>query len=61
MKILFERSFLKDIRKIKDWRIKELISLNIDEIKKAESINNLHNIKKLKGHKSAYRINDLNT
>jgi hypothetical protein len=61
MKILFERSFLKDIRKIKDWRIKELIYLNIDEIKKAESINNLHNIKKLKGHKSAYRINDLST
>ena len=56
MKTLFEKSFLKDIRKIRDNQAKEQIARIIDEIKEAESWNELPNVKKMKGHPSAFRI-----
>jgi mRNA interferase RelE/StbE len=56
MNLLFEKSFLKDVEKLKNDDIKqeviEIINL-LEEIKSFDSINNL---KKLKGHKTAYRI-----
>jgi len=56
MKILFEKSFLKDIRKLRDNQAKEQIARIIDEIKEADSIDKLPNVKKMKGHPSAFRI-----
>jgi len=56
MKILFEKSFLKDLKKKKDKTIKKRVESIIIEIKKAENRSELQNIEKLKGHDSAYKI-----
>lgn len=56
MKILFEKKFLKDINALNNKNLKQRIEQIIIEIENATSFDNLNNCKKLKGHKSAYRI-----
>ncbi len=56
MTVLFERSFLKNIRRVKDEKIKEEINTLIDEIKRVQVVQSLPNVKKLKRYSSAYRI-----
>ena len=56
MKILFEKQFLKDIEAVSEKRLKGQIEILISEIEKTERLNTLQNLKKMKGHKSAYRI-----
>lgn len=56
MKIVFEKRFLKDIELVNEKIIKAQIERIISEIENAQQLNALHNLKKLKGHKSAYRI-----
>ncbi len=56
MIVLFDKSFLHDIRKINDAKLKSRISKIIQLIEKAESLNEIQNLSKMKGHPSAYRI-----
>ena len=56
MKILFEKKFLKDIEALNDKYLKLRIEAVISEIEKIEQLSMLRNLKKMKGHKSAYRI-----
>jgi mRNA interferase RelE/StbE len=56
MKVLYEKSFLKDLKKRKDNLLKERVESVITEIKRAEDRSELSNIEKLKGHDSAYKI-----
>ena len=56
MKILFEKKFLKDIEAVNDKHLKQLVEKIISEIEKAEQLRLLYSLKKMKGHKSAYRI-----
>jgi mRNA interferase RelE/StbE len=56
MKIIYERSFLKDIQKISDKNLLDKIDIMIESVKKATEINEIKNIKKLKGHTTAYRM-----
>ncbi|TVR42795.1 MAG: type II toxin-antitoxin system RelE/ParE family toxin [Bacteroidia bacterium] len=56
MIVLFDKSFLQDIRKINDVKLKSRISKIIQLIEKAESLNEIQNLSKMKGHPSAYRI-----
>jgi mRNA interferase RelE/StbE len=56
MKILFEKKFLKDIEAVNDKRIRQQVEAIISEIEKANHPGVLNNLKKMKGHKSAYRI-----
>ncbi len=56
MKILYEKSFLKDIRKIRDQRVSENLEKIINDIKNADNLSGIGEIKKLKGHPSAFRI-----
>lgn len=56
MKIVFLNSFLKDIKKIKDPKTARKIEKLILDIKKADSIWDLQNIKKLTGYSIAFRI-----
>ncbi len=56
MKIRYERSFLKDIKKRKDKNLKKRVNDIISEIKNVEDRSNLHFIEKLKGHQTAYKI-----
>ena len=56
MKVLFEASFEKDLRKIQDGSIKIRIINYIEEIKLASDIRQIKNIKKLKEYDTYYRI-----
>jgi len=56
MKVLFEKKFLKNIDVLEDKEPK----LNIEQIilafENAKDLSQMKNLKKLKGHKSAYRL-----
>ena len=56
MVVLFDTSFLHDIRKINDAKLKLRIARAIQSIEKAASLNEIKNLGKMKGHSSAYRI-----
>ena len=56
MKVLYEKSFLKDIKKRKDKSLKKRVKLVISEVKEAKDRSDLKTIEKLKGHDSAYKI-----
>lgn len=56
MKILFEESFAKDLKKIKDRKILNRLSLIIQEVKDATKIAKIRNLQKLKGYDSHFRI-----
>jgi len=56
MKVLYEKSFLKDLKKIRETELKERVKSAILEIKKAKDRSKLNSLEKLQGHKSAYKI-----
>ena len=56
MKIVFLNSFLKDIKKIREPKIARKIEGLIAAIKRVNSLEDLKNIKKMKGYSIAYRI-----
>ena len=51
-----DKSFLKDITKLTDEKIKSQIRVVIDDLREAENIMSIANIKKLSGYKNFYRI-----
>lgn len=55
MEIVYLRSFYNDLKKIKDENLKKKIKAFILEVKAAENIRQIKNIKKLKGYSVAYR------
>jgi mRNA interferase RelE/StbE len=56
MKTIFLESFERDIRKLKEIKIKsELLEL-IDYIKESGSLTEIKNLEKIKGEKKFYRI-----
>ncbi len=56
MEILFEESFAKDLKRIKDRKILNRLSLIIQEVKDATKIAKIRNLQKLKGYDSYFRI-----
>jgi mRNA interferase RelE/StbE len=56
MKVEFLAKFLKDIDKLKVTHVKESVVNTIELLEAAESLAEIPNLKKLKGHKSAFRI-----
>ncbi len=56
MKLLIDKSFEKDIRKIADKKILHAIADCIDEIKSKNKLAEISNCKKLTGSKNCYRI-----
>lgn len=55
MEVIFLRSFLNDIKKLNDKKLKEKIKEFILNLEKSETIDDVHNVKKLKGYSTAYR------
>jgi mRNA-degrading endonuclease RelE of RelBE toxin-antitoxin system len=55
MKILIDKSFYKDWKKIKDQDLNQKVLSFIVEIQKAESLSSLSNLKKLVGTKSYFK------
>ena len=55
MEIIYLRSFLNDIKKVKDKNTKSRIKSLIEEIKKSEKLEDIPKVSKLKGYSIAYR------
>ncbi len=56
MKIAYLKTFLKDIQKIKNQKLAGKVEQLIVEIKATDSLDNLRNVKKMKGYSIAYRV-----
>jgi len=56
VRVKFGKLFSKDLLKIKDSTLKKDIVEIIVLLENSESIQNISNIKKMKGHSEAYRI-----
>ena len=56
MEVVFTKQFNKDIQKIKDKNLALRIEEAIIEAKKATSLTQINNLKKLSGYKNSYRI-----
>ncbi len=56
MRVKFGKLFSKDLLKIKDSTLKKDIVEIIVLLENSESIQNISDIKKMKGHSEAYRI-----
>ena len=58
MELKFKESFKQDLKRIKNKKILQKVKELIDAIQSVSSLNNIQNIdiKKLRGHKSFYRI-----
>lgn len=56
MKTEFKASFLKCIHKIADNNLKAKINECIQNVELSDNIKQINDLKKLKGHKSFYRI-----
>lgn len=56
MKVEFLNKFSKDIDRIHLKSVKNNLIKLIEQIEAAENLNNIPNLKKLVGHKTAYRV-----
>ncbi len=56
MKVEFLSKFVKDLDKINVGHVKSSVIKTIELIEEVNSLNEVPNIKKMKGHKSAFRI-----
>lgn len=56
MNINFEKSFLKDIQKLKDKDVANKLKSIIEQIELSSDLQNFVNIKKMKGHNIYYRL-----
>ena len=56
MTVEYLRQFSEDLLRIKDESLKDDLFNAIIALKKAETLNTVSNIKKLKGYQNAYRI-----
>jgi len=56
MKVLYLRHFSKDLDKLDSEDLKGEVFNVIQNVKQSTSVSEIHNLKKLKGYKSAYRI-----
>ena len=56
MKLKFEKDFLKDLKKLRNEKLKSEIISVIFESEKASNLYQINHIKKLTGYKTYYRI-----
>lgn len=56
MRVEFLKSFSKDLDSIKSKSVKQSLIRLITLLEETDDLNGISNIKKLKGHRNAYRI-----
>jgi len=56
VKTVFRDKFNREVRKLKDRKLKDNIVAVIEKVEQASSVSEIKNIKKMKGHPFAYRI-----
>ena len=56
MRVVFTREFLKQIRKIQDKHLAKKVEDAILQVKNATTLSGIHDLKKLKGYTTSYRL-----
>lgn len=56
MDLVFEASFARDLKRIRDKTILQLVQDVIEEVRSASAINDVCNLKKMRGYETFYRI-----
>ena len=56
MKVEFKKTFLKDIKKLKNERLRNAIRISIVQVEAADNLSEIKNLKKLTGYDIYYRI-----
>ncbi len=56
MELIFKESFLKDIKQIKDQKVKKKLEEIILDFENAQCLSQIKNLKKLKGFENFYRL-----
>ena len=56
MDVLYESSFAKDLKRVKDEQLLKRIQNVIEEIKAANELAEVRNLKKLQGYDTFYRL-----
>ena len=56
MKVEFRSSFTRDLRRIRDKSVKERVRQTIERIEAADTLQEMNNIKKLRGGQEYYRV-----
>lgn len=56
MEIVYLRQALKDVKKVKNEKLKSKLFKLVLELKSAKNLSDIPNIKKMSGHPEAYRI-----
>ncbi len=56
MDVLFEAAFAKDLKRIRDKNLRRRIQHIIAEVKLANNLGDVHNLRKMQGYDTFYRI-----
>ena len=56
MKVAFKKSFLKEIKKLRNKHLKDQVASCIIHVESAENVHQIRNLKKLAGYDIYYRI-----
>lgn len=56
MKVEFKKTFLKELKKLRNKQLKNSIITCITQVESAQNISHIHNLKKLSGYDIYYRI-----
>jgi mRNA interferase RelE/StbE len=56
VKVVFLGSFLKDIKKLRDAKIRRAVELAIVDVEQADTIDAVRSIKRLSGYQNYFRI-----
>ena len=56
MDVLFEASFARDLKRVKDKQLLQRVQSVIEEIKAASELSQVRNLRKMQGYDTLYRI-----
>ena len=56
MDVLFEASFAKDLKHVKDKQLLKRVQGVIEEVRRANDLNDVRNLRKMQGYDTYYRI-----
>jgi mRNA interferase RelE/StbE len=54
--VLFEAIFARDLKRVKDKQLMQRVQSVIEEIKAANELNQVRNLKKMQGYDTLYRV-----
>lgn len=56
MRVEFRRSFIRDLRRIRDEDLKQRVKATIERVERAQTLQEVENLRKLRGGEHYYRL-----